>query len=300
MGDMVQVAFQTIELVFTVSANSKKGFAFFSVLRFCRILRFLRIIRLVNYLADIAVVTNAIMSSFRSVFAASVLLFALNYVVGITILSVVTAHRINLMETEGKDNAELAFWWASLRRGMQTICASLFGGIDWDAVVNQLNSIHEFWGGLFVSYVAFAMLCVMNVITGIFVQSALQSAERAKTRAFECALTSSFNNQSDDSDPHQVTTRADFEASISDEFLRRHMRDLGIETAEARALFMYLESDRSTVNTETLKAGLLRLRRNARFIDIVMVMAGQSKLQVSRVPTDGCFTGSTDSSDFLG
>merc|ERR1719262_283674 len=49
-------------------------------------------------------------------------------------------------------------------------------GVTWDEVVHPLAKIHWFWPMLFTAFIAFCVFAVLNVMTGVFCQSAIESA----------------------------------------------------------------------------------------------------------------------------
>merc|ERR1712187_1010029 len=51
------------------------------------------------------------------------------------------------------------------------------GGVSWCEVGNALFGIHGFLGMVFVFYIAFGYLCCLNIITGVFVESAMRNSE---------------------------------------------------------------------------------------------------------------------------
>jgi len=275
--------FQTAELIcawivstpYALARQFMRNLSLLRVLRALRLVRVLRVVRILHFLSDITVVTHAVMSSLRSLFGATVLLLITIYVVGITMMEVVTSHRIHLKQLAEEDDADIVFWWGGLGRSMQTACATILGGIDWDEIAVQLTRINPVWGIVFIGFVAFSMFCLMNFITGIFVHSALHYAGRVKSSSFEREVRKAFYDMQDLHEDQQGITLEQFEACLAQHGLQSRMQELAIETDDAVALFRYLESESATVDRDVLATGLLRLRHNARFIDIVMLLSEQ-------------------------
>merc|ERR1712113_769433 len=48
----------------------------------------------------------------------------------------------------------------------------MLGGVDWGEVATPLFLLHPVLGVLFMGYIAFAILCVLNIVTGVFVENA--------------------------------------------------------------------------------------------------------------------------------
>merc|ERR1719456_697385 len=53
-----------------------------------------------------------------------------------------------------------------------TLYMSICGGVDWNDAGEPLMTIHESMGFLFAVYIAFAVFCVLNIVTGVFVENA--------------------------------------------------------------------------------------------------------------------------------
>merc|ERR1712217_913911 len=62
--------------------------------------------------------------------------------------------------------------FGSLSLTVYTLFKSISGGIDWGDAADPLLTVSPVFGFLFVMYVAFVLLCVLNIITGVFVENA--------------------------------------------------------------------------------------------------------------------------------
>merc|ERR1719421_1251605 len=72
-------------------------------------------------------------------------------------------------ENDGGDLLEL---FGSMLVTLLTLYQSITGGMDWGDVAAPLIEIHPVMGFFFATYIAFAVLCVLNVVTGVFVENA--------------------------------------------------------------------------------------------------------------------------------
>merc|ERR1719261_402071 len=55
---------------------------------------------------------------------------------------------------------------------INTLYMTISGGVDWGDVCKPLTDIHPVMGFLFAMYIAFGVLCVLNIVTGVFVENA--------------------------------------------------------------------------------------------------------------------------------
>jgi len=198
------------------------------------------------------------------------ILMLLVYISGVFFMHGATAERIRLISIEGdeKQQKDLEMWWGGLFRSMLSLYESILGGVDWDGIVKPLGHISAVWPAVFMVYIVFAALCIMNVITGIFVQSALNDADRQKDQNFRVHATSALDAIGGES----KICHDDYVLLVQDQHFRRHMQALGIEASEAMSLFYFLDDGSSLIDKETLLAGLIRLRAGARFIDVLTLL----------------------------
>merc|ERR1740121_2321692 len=100
------------------------------------------------------------------------------YIVGVYFTQAVTDH---FLEKEGSNNEReemLQYFFGSLGRTVLSLWQAMSGGADWDNMVGpMIIEVDPFLGVAFAAYIAFAILALMNVVTGVFVQTALQSAK---------------------------------------------------------------------------------------------------------------------------
>lgn len=87
-------------------------------------------------------------------------------------------------ENQNSDDADhqfLVVYWSSIGRAMCTLYMTITGGVDWATVADPLAAVGEHYFYLFVAYIAFFSLAVLNVLTGIFCEAAMEVATRANT-----------------------------------------------------------------------------------------------------------------------
>jgi len=67
--------------------------------------------------------------------------------------------------------------FGQLGDSVYSLLASVLGGADWETYRQHINKVHAVYSWMFVFYILFAQLALLNVVTGIFVDS-LQTAAR--------------------------------------------------------------------------------------------------------------------------
>eukprot|EP00420_Gonyaulax_spinifera_P029448 CAMPEP_0197875310 /NCGR_PEP_ID=MMETSP1439-20131203/4589_1 /TAXON_ID=66791 /ORGANISM="Gonyaulax spinifera, Strain CCMP409" /LENGTH=588 /DNA_ID=CAMNT_0043494499 /DNA_START=20 /DNA_END=1786 /DNA_ORIENTATION=+ len=252
-------------------SSQNSNFTSLRLMRILRLLRIMRMLRILQFSSDITVVINAIVNSMRSLIATIVLLFLMMYAIGIVFTQVTCTHRIgNVRAGLATDNG-LSYYWGGLPRSILSLLESIMGGVDWDDTFTPLLGVSIFMGIAFLAYVCFSLLAMMNVITGIFVESALKKTEKTKAQEFTMHVRNLFHMLEPDHDGHII--RNEYMAHLTDPKLQAYMNDIGIDPGEARLLFDFLDCDGSdSIDSEELLSGLIRLRVGAKFMDVMTIM----------------------------
>merc|ERR1719221_1898603 len=104
------------------------------------------------------------------------------YVFGIAFTQAVS-DRIADMDGDGDAydaalEADLDKYWGTLTTSTFTLYKSITGGISWHDVVDPLGQMHFIWSVLFIVFISFSYFAVLNVITGVFCNSAIDTATR--------------------------------------------------------------------------------------------------------------------------
>merc|ERR1712137_641124 len=58
---------------------------------------------------------------------------------------------------------------------------TIAGGVDWAVVADPLKAVGDHYFYIFVAYIAFITMAVLNVLTGMFCEAAMEAATRADT-----------------------------------------------------------------------------------------------------------------------
>merc|ERR1712203_110711 len=113
---------------------------------------------------------------------------------------------------------------------MSTLFKVMSSGIDWHAVVIPLSEIGWLWVALFTLYVSFVHFALLNAVTGVFCQSAIEGAQYDKDLVVHELLANKqlyinsagalfrmiFDENLEDGTAAQATLEA-FEANLTDE-----------------------------------------------------------------------------------
>ncbi|OLP87411.1 putative voltage-dependent N-type calcium channel subunit alpha-1B [Symbiodinium microadriaticum] len=158
-------------------ANVSTSMRLVRVLRVAKITRAIRIVRLVKFIRSLKTLLYCIGRTLRAMLWSGVLLILIMFLFSLVFTDVCTESVAALSETQLK-TSYLYFRFGSLEDSMHTLFASITGGLTWSEVSDALAEVDGVWRLVFEAYIAFCLFAVLNVMTGVFCQSAIESAER--------------------------------------------------------------------------------------------------------------------------
>jgi len=267
-------------------AGSSKAIKQSRVLRLARLVRVLRIVRLPRIFRALRMVVLSMVRTVKSLFWTMVVLFTFLVLFGVLFTQAATNHFMDQrakIEDLKAGNDELFLYFGDVSRSVLTLFKSVTGGMDWQDAARQLNKIDHFWGAVFVLFIAFAVLAVLNIITGVVLSSALESAIQdrdmilqdhiARKERYVKALQRLFS-EIDSNNKGRITLQ-EFENVMKGDRLEditNFFESIDISIDSAWHLFCLLDSDYSDkdhrIGLDSFVDGCLRLQGAAKAVDL--------------------------------
>jgi len=183
---------------------------------------------------------------------------------------------------------DLAYHWGTLPDSMMTLFMAISGGVSWFNVLKLVREIDDTWLWVFLVYISFTYFAVLNVVTSIFCQSAIESAahdQEAMVQAFisykQLYITrfKKLFHHMDDDDSGFIT-KDEFLKHIADANVHAFFATLGIDASDAVTLFQLIgtDSNQSGIDIEDFVMGCLRLKGAAKSCDIARLMYENKKI----------------------
>ncbi|CAK9077161.1 Voltage-dependent L-type calcium channel subunit alpha-1D (CHCACHA1D) (Voltage-gated calcium channel subunit alpha Cav1.3) [Durusdinium trenchii] len=291
-----------LEIVTLAQGADSEGLTGMSGLRTLRIIRITRLVkiarlaRILRFIMALRTLTQSILHTLKSLIWAMILLALIVYTFAVLFTQVV--HDLTSVELESvTSEEERAYleqvqiyakqYFSTLPQAMLTLYMSIANGVSWEQVLVPLHAVHWIWECVFVFYIAFATLAVLNVITGVFCQSAIDSAQSDH----EMVIQSILNNKDAhiekirmlfseiDEDSSGVITYQMFERGIRSEEVKTYFESIDLDVWDVWTFFKLLDMDSGgAVEIEEFLMGCLRLRGNAKAMDIAKLCHDQSWL----------------------
>eukprot|EP00928_Gymnodinium_smaydae_P012244 TRINITY_DN14448_c0_g1_i2.p1 TRINITY_DN14448_c0_g1~~TRINITY_DN14448_c0_g1_i2.p1 ORF type:complete len:525 (+),score=105.08 TRINITY_DN14448_c0_g1_i2:38-1576(+) len=220
------------------------------VLRIARLVRVLRIGRMFRFVRAFRVLVSSILSTLKTVLWAMLMLLLIIYLFGMIFCQAIAEH----IQDREVVSADLLLYWGSLPKAMFTLFKSISGGLSWHACVTPLGELPEssgVWVIAFVIYVAITTLAVLNVITGVFCESAIESAQSDRDLVVQKHLGQKKEYirrvkqlfQDIDSEQSNFITLHEFETHFQDEETAAFFASLDLEAEMAWEIFKLLDAD---------------------------------------------------------
>lgn len=283
--DLVLVSMSFVELGLEVTTGQKgssgAGGSVGKVIRMFRMARIVRIMRVLRFLAELRVMVTLIMHSMRSLFWLMILLVIILYVFAICFTQAGADFRSSEEGRRSDDLDSVQKFYGSLGASVYTLFMSITGGVSWGEVLDPLAETGSIFTALFVIYIFFAIFSVLNIVTGVFVDGAIQRSgqERDLRLEKEREQKETYVNmlldllEEIDSEGNGTISRKDLEDAFQDQRIRHYFSILEIDISESSYLFDMLDLDRSgEVDWNEFVEGCARLKGSAKSIDVHTLM----------------------------
>lgn len=263
--------------------------SFLRIFRVFRLVRVVKVVRSVKALARLRTMIFAILSSFVDLLWAFLVIVLIIFVFAIVFDNAVADYfdvldRNNPVQLQ--DAKDMEFLFGNLIETMISLWSAVSGGNDWMNYGELLRKVPtgDLYFAIFNFYVAFCVVGMFNVVTGVFVDSAV------------CVRTGDEVVQGYLDDLRQTTEEikgffkeADMDGSGTlnwDEF-QHHMQNpavkayfsgLDIDPEEAEIIFTILDGNKSQeIKIDDFVNGTMKLKGSASKLDLMALMYDQTR-----------------------
>eukprot|EP00435_Cladocopium_sp_Y103_P027573 s3410_g6.t2 len=153
-------------------------------IRFARALRSIRIVRLFRYIGALRTLALSILSTMVSLFWTLALLIIIFYSFGVVLTQLVVEHCRFLGMDSGADKVapmshcpgQLRKYWENVPESMLTLFMAISQGLNWEDAMEPLREVSALAVVLVILYVVITVFAILNVVTGVFLNTAIESA----------------------------------------------------------------------------------------------------------------------------
>eukprot|EP00929_Paragymnodinium_shiwhaense_P080624 TRINITY_DN42060_c0_g1_i1.p1 TRINITY_DN42060_c0_g1~~TRINITY_DN42060_c0_g1_i1.p1 ORF type:complete len:1077 (-),score=293.64 TRINITY_DN42060_c0_g1_i1:131-3361(-) len=242
------------------------SFGFMRLLRLLRLVRIMRMVRLLRFMSELQLLTFSIIGSLKSLVYTLCLLFLLIYVFCIFLTQLVADTQAHSDDPTAA--TELAVYYGSIPKAMLTLFQAILGGIDWAEIMDPVLDHCGLLAGLtFALFMAFTLLAMMNIVTGVFVESSLKNAN--ETREYNLMrLTQQIFCDAASGESDLIISWSAFAAQLENPIMLDFFKIIDIDISEAETVFNLLDVEGAgEIGLDQFLSGVLALRGPCKAID---------------------------------
>lgn len=257
----------------------------FSMVRIVRLLQVVQVTRDVRkhpFFRELRIMVYSLLSAIKPLAWTSVMLFGILVIFGVSFTEGCLAYLV-------RNNAMAQESTVMLRRDFGTVSGSVLslykamsGGADWADVFESLTPLDFSYKALFILFITFAIIAVLNVTTAVFVESAMQKSQNDREfliqteinqkREFLTTMEKIFEEL--DEDGSGEVDLGELQRHMKDPMVGAYFSGLGVDVSQVHRLFTLLDQDRSNrIDKAEFMFGCLRLQGEAKSLDIAILQA---------------------------
>jgi len=268
--------------------------SFVRVVRILRAMRGLKLLRILRFFKEVRVMLVSIINCLWPLLWFLSFLSGIIFMFGLIFLQAASEY-LWRAEEQGRhldvsDNTYVGLqtYFSSLLQAMLTLFIVITGGEDWYRVQQIINTSSAVHGVLFVFYIATMMLGVLNIITGIFVETTFSIAQMDRTIVTQNEMEKNVRlmeglrelfEEFDEDESGSISWK-EFEKHVVSPEVGAYLRALDLEATQVEGLFKLLDTNKEgTVDIDEFVMGCLRLKGSAKTVDVATIMYEQKKMQ---------------------
>jgi voltage-gated sodium channel len=263
------------------SSSARGNFMFLRVMRILRTAKVLRVFRLMQFLSELRLILNSIFGWVSKLFWSLVMMALIFYVFSVAFVQQAALHMMDIDGSLYDTNWEpLRMTFGTVQQGMLSLYLASTGGKDWGTFYDILEPCGSLTCMLYLFFIAFTQIAVMNILTGIFVENAMKHAEpdkdsryldmlRQQTHEVKALFALCKEIDVDNSGTISMTevTRMLHEEDSS---FRKHFFEMGLRPLEIECFFEMMTAAGSgdAVELGHFVHGITKMRGQATSIDL--------------------------------
>ncbi|CAE8625138.1 unnamed protein product [Polarella glacialis] len=257
------------------------------VLRVCRIVRIIKVIRVLRFFRELRIMISSILHSGKSLMWIFFVLGTLFFLFGISFTQATIEYLDRPEMWHDPGNAQLIEKYSSLGSSITTLYMSMSGGVSWGEAYFCLEVLPLQYSFLFLVYITGTIFAVLNVVTGVFVESAtsfsradaeaLISDEMHQKIAYLDSMKDLFHEM--DEENTGLLTWQSFQEHLASERVVSYLSALKLDVKDARKLFTVLDHHhRDAISLDEFMTGCYDVHGEASNLDAKIM-----QLQVDHV-----------------
>eukprot|EP00927_Polykrikos_kofoidii_P062535 TRINITY_DN5734_c0_g1_i1.p1 TRINITY_DN5734_c0_g1~~TRINITY_DN5734_c0_g1_i1.p1 ORF type:complete len:658 (-),score=71.51 TRINITY_DN5734_c0_g1_i1:185-2101(-) len=280
--DILIVMFGWFEIISVLIMRGRDvRFNLESVMTFIRAGRSLRLCRVMFFLPQVRVVFSTIVSSLDSLFWLCILVTCVIYGFAITLTAGVGRFVNQQVDVSDTLMIDLRRQFGSVIRSTYTLFMAVSGGVSWGEPASLMLEVGPSYFAVYIIYISLMLFSVLNILTGFFVDSAIQLMQRDRDLCTTRALAKNKHLLDDmrellelmDVDKSGSVSWEEWLLALESSQACTLMSVLGLDVDEGLQMFELLDNDCSGVlSVEELLTSLVRVNSTATALQLDMVL----------------------------
>mmetsp|Transcript_80938 Transcript_80938/g.212468 ORF Transcript_80938/g.212468 Transcript_80938/m.212468 type:complete len:580 (+) Transcript_80938:125-1864(+) len=268
-----------------MSGQSNGNLGFIRIIRYCKLVRTLRFVRAMQLCSPLRVLIRTILSSFASLFWSMVILCAFMLMASLFLCQTLQ----DFIKDEEQDK-QTRLWvnqhYGTASKALWTMFEITFSG-GWPGKGrNVIEGVSPWYAIFFFCYVGGVVFAVIHVVSALLIKDTLavaaadqdmMMAQKAKEKdKFARRLREVFSS-ADESDDGMVNWD-EFHAMLGNPKAQASLSAMGLDAHQCESLFSMLDDGDGTVSFDEFLKGVVRLKGQARSMDVLAIASDQRKL----------------------
>jgi hypothetical protein len=255
-----------------------------------RVLRSLRIIRVLRFFREMRLILLSLMGCCVPLLWALLCLAMIVFVFSVFFLQGVAEFlEAASPGNESVDVNSLIAFFETFLQTFLTLIMAITGGDDWGSIERPLAGAAPFYGVGFVIYIAIMIFGTLNVITGIFVEGAIQKARSDRELKLAAEVDRHRNmirqlmhlfKELDDDESGTITFE-EWDGFTRSKDAKAALALLGLDVARTNDIFQLIDLDNSSeIDLREFVVGCMQLQGSAQSVDVETLLRNNKKLLV--------------------
>lgn len=259
------------------------------LLRIVRAVRVVRVIRVMKFFRELRMMVYSILGSLKNLLWVVIILGVTFYLFGVTFTAAVINNMEgwSLQDWNAAANHNLLESFGTVDRSALTLFMTMSGGNDWSVYYDVLTCLPIFYRWFFLGFITFTLFAIVNIVTGVFVEAAMQSnlkdrdiiaeEELQSKRKYLESMQELFEEMDDDG--QGTITMDEFEGKLKDERVIAFFDALKLDVSDARVVFQLIDTDKSgDITISEFLIGCYKLQGESRSLDMKIMQFSVAQL----------------------
>jgi len=247
------------------------------MVRVVRIVKIVRVIRVMSFFRELRIMVYSILGSMKSLIWVALILGVTFYIFAITFTAATITHLDKTSSWSSEGTKDLREFYGSVDKSMLSLYMAMSGGNDWGMAYHALEPLSGPYQVFFLLFITFAIFAVLNIVTGVFVDTAMSSnsggdrqimmheALEGKKQYLQ-TLRTIFEEMDDDGGG--TISLPEFEEGLNDEKVKAFFSALKLDVTDARSFFKLFDKEQEDqITLDEFLEGCYKLQGYSRSLD---------------------------------